>query len=272
MQMMTKAVKGLLIVNIAAYIINVLVGMVWGLNLNALFGLFYVESPYFLPFQFLTHMFMHGDIWHIFFNMFALWMFGRIMEQTWGWKKFLVFYFVCGFGAALLQEAGQFIGLISPQDYIIGASGAVMGVMLAFGMTYPNEKIFIIPIPIPIKAIWLIIGYAVYEVILGLLNVDKTAHFAHLGGMLFGFLLILYWKFKAKKRTNSSYIGWRTTSTHPNMKVHYNKNERSRDYEFNAQKKEQNDEIDRILDKIRQDGYASLSEKEKKQLFDASNQ
>ena len=95
--MMTKAVKWLLIVNIAAYAINMLVGMVWGLNLNALFGLFYVASPYFLPFQFLTHMFMHGDIWHIFFNMFALWMFGRIMEQTWGWKKFLIFYFVCGF-------------------------------------------------------------------------------------------------------------------------------------------------------------------------------
>ena len=102
--------------------------------------------------------------------------------------------------------------------------------------------------------------------------IKYTAHYGNLGGMLFGFLLILYWKFKAKKRTNSSYTGWRTTSTHPNMKVHYNKNERSRDYEFNAQKKEQNDEIDRILDKIRQDGYASLSEKEKKQLFDASNQ
>ena len=235
--MMTKAVKWLLIVNIAAYAINMLVGMVWGLNLNALFGLFYVASPYFLPFQFLTHMFMHGDIWHIFFNMFALWMFGRIMEQTWGWKKFLIFYFVCGFGSALIQEMGQLIGLINQHDYIIGASGAIM----------------------------------VYEVILGLLNLDRTAHFAHLGGMLFGFLLILYWRFKAKNRTSHSYSGWRTTSTHPNMNVHYNKNERSRDYEFNAQKKEQNDEIDRILDKIRQDGYASLSEKEKKQLFDASN-
>ena len=269
--MMTKAVKWLLIVNIAAYAINMLVGMVWGLNLNALFGLFYVASPYFLPFQFLTHMFMHGDIWHIFFNMFAFWMFGRIMEQTWGWKKFLIFYFVCGFGSALIQEMGQLIGLINQHDYIIGASGAIMGILLAFGMLYPNEKMFIIPIPFPLKAKYFVIGYAVYEVILGLLNLDRTAHFAHLGGMLFGFLLILYWRFKAKNRTSHSYSGWRTTSTHPNMNVHYNKNERSRDYEFNAQKKEQNDEIDRILDKIRQDGYASLSEKEKKQLFDASN-
>lgn len=270
--MMTKAVKGLLIVNIAAYIINVLVGMAWGLNLNVLFGLFYVESPYFMPFQFLTHMFMHGDIWHIFFNMFALWMFGRIMEQTWGWKKFLIFYFVCGFGSALIQEVGQLIGLINPQDYIIGASGAIMGILLAFGMLYPNEKMFILPIPFPLKAKYFVIGYAIYEVILGLLNLDKTAHFAHLGGMLFGFLLILYWRFKAKHRASRSYVGWHTTSTHPNMKVHYNKNERSRDYEFNAQKKEQNANIDRILDKIRQDGYGSLTEKEKKELFDASNQ
>ena len=269
--MMTKAVKGLLIINIAAYIINALAGMVWGLNLNALFGLFYVESPYFLPFQFITHMFMHGDIWHIFFNMFALWMFGRIMEQTWGWKKFLIFYFVCGFGGALIQEMGQLIGLINSQDSIIGARGAIMGMWLAFGMLYPNEKMFIIPIPFPLKAKYFVIGYAIYEVILGFLNLDRTAHFAHLGGMLFGFLLILYWRYKAKRKTNSSYSGWRTTSTHPNMKVHYNKNERSRDYEFNAQKKEQNDEIDRILDKIRQDGYASLSEQEKKQLFEASN-
>lgn len=269
--MMTKAVKGLLIINIAAFIISEIIGIVWRLNLNALFGLFYVESPYFLPFQIITHMFMHGDFWHIFFNMFALWMFGRIMEQTWGWKKFLIFYFVCGLGGALTQEVGQLTGLISQQDYIIGASGAVMGIMLAFGMLYPNEKLFIIPIPFPLKAKYFVIGYAIFEVVLGLMRIDRTAHFAHLGGMLFGFLLILYWRYKAKRRTSRSYTGWRTTSTHPNMKVQYNKNERSRDYEYNAQKKEQNDEIDRILDKIRQNGYASLSEAEKKQLFDASN-
>lgn len=269
--MMTKAVKWLLIVNIATFIISGIASIVWKLNLNALLGLFYVESSYFLPFQIITHMFMHGDVWHLFFNMFALWMFGRIMEQTWGWKRFLIYYFVCGFGAALIQQMGQLIGLISPQDYIIGASGAVMGIMLAFGMLYPNEKLFIIPIPIPLKAKYLVIGYAVYEIVIGLLNLDNVAHFAHLGGMLFGFLLILYWRYKAKKRTTHAYTGWRTTSTRPNMNVSYNKNERTRDYEFNAQKKEQNDEIDRILDKIRRDGYANLSEEEKRKLFDASN-
>ena len=270
---MTKAVKWLLIINIAAFIISGIAGIVWKLNLNVRLGLFYVESPNFLPFQIITHMFMHGDIWHIFFNMFALWMFGRIMEQTWGWKKFLIFYFVCGLGGALTQEVGQLIGLISPQDYIIGASGAVMGIMLAFGMIYPNEKMFIIPIPFPLKAKYFVIGYAVYEVILGLLHVDRTAHFAHLGGMLFGFLLILYWRWKSKKKSNHtpSRMKWRTTSTHPNMTVSYNKNERSRDYEFNAKKKEQNDEIDRILEKIRRDGYACLSEEEKRKLFEASN-
>ena len=270
--MMTKAVKWLLIANIAAFIISALFELALGIHINALLGLPYVGSPGFLPFQIITHMFMHGDLWHIFFNMFALWMFGRIMEQTWGWKKFLIYYFVCGLGAAIIQEIGQAIGLISPYDYIIGASGAVMGIMLAFGMIYPNEKLFIIPIPFPLKAKYLIIGYAIYEIILGFLQLDKVAHFAHLGGMLFGFLLILYWRWESKKGSSrASHTKWRTTSTHPNMTVSYNKNERSRDYEYNAQKKEQNDEIDRILDKIRRDGYASLSEEEKRKLFEASN-
>jgi len=269
---MTKAIKWLLIINIAAYLITFIFELSLHMYLNGLFGLFYVGSPYFLPFQFVTHMFMHGGIWHLFLNMFALWMFGRIMEQTWGWKKFLIYYFVCGLGGAIIQQIGQASGFINQLDYVIGASGAVMGVMLAFAMYYPEEKFFIIPIPFPIKAKYFVIGYAVYEVVLGVMNVDNTAHFAHLGGMLFGFLLILYWRWKAKQpRTSTSRPKWRTTSTHPNLNVSYNKNERSRDYEFNAQKKATNDEIDRILDKVRKDGYGSLTESEKKRLFEASN-
>ena len=171
--------------NIAAYIINALAGMVWGLNLNALFGLFYVESPYFLPFQFITHMFMHGDIWHIFFNMFALWMFGRIMEQTWGWKKFLIFYFVCGFGGALIQEMGQLIGLINSQDYIIGASGAIMG-LVGFIVVWiiKNRKTFVRNRNVIIRLVFLalLILYASFWQ-----SGANTA--AHLGGFLTGAVL-----------------------------------------------------------------------------------
>lgn len=270
--MMTKAVGGLLILNILAYFIDSL------FNISSMYGLYFIEMPSFHIYQFVTYMFMHGGFMHLFFNMFALWMFGRIIEDTWGWKRFLIYYFVCGIGAALVQEAGQFLGLIHPYSMTVGASGAIYGILLAFGMLYPNEKMFIIPIPIPIKAKYFVMGYAAIELFEGMAASDGVAHFAHLGGMLFGFFLILYWRKKAKRRTsfftsygNSSTSKWKTTSTRPNMDSGYNKNEHSRDYEFNARKKEQNDEIDRILDKIRKSGYNQLTDEEKKRLFDAGN-
>lgn len=262
--MMTKAVKWLLTANIIAYLIELFI------DINPIFSLYYIESPYFHVFQFVTYMFMHGGFMHLFFNMFALWMFGRIIEETWGWKKFLIYYFVCGLGAAFVQETGQALGVINPYSMTLGASGAIYGILLAFGLLYPNEKLFIIPIPIPIKAKYFVIGYAAIELFEGLTSIDGVAHFAHLGGMLFGLILILYWKKKTTRRpsffNNST---WRTTSTHPRMDG-YNKNEHSKDYEYNARKKAQNDEIDKILDKIRKDGYGSLTEEEKKRLFDAS--
>ncbi len=262
--MMTKAVKWLLTANIIAYLIELFI------DINSIFGLYFIGSPFFHIFQFVTYMFMHGGFMHLFFNMFALWMFGRIIEDTWGWKKFLIYYFVCGLGAAFIQELGQFLGLIDPRSMTLGASGAIYGILLAFGMLYPNERLFIIPIPIPIKAKYFVIGYAAIELFEGLTSVDGVAHFAHLGGMLFGLVLILYWRKKTTRRTsffnNST---WRTTSTHPRMDG-YNKNEHSKDYEYNARKKAQNDEIDKILDKIRKNGYGSLTEEEKKRLFDAS--
>ncbi len=269
---MTKAVGWLLILNILAYFVESIS------PISSMFGLYYIGAPNFHIFQFVTYMFMHGGFMHLFFNMFALWMFGRIIEDTWRWKRFLIYYFVCGIGAAVVQEAGQFLGLIKPYSMTVGASGAIYGILLAFGMLYPNEKMFIIPIPIPIKSKYFVMCYAAIELFEGIASSDGVAHFAHLGGMLFGFFLILYWRKKAKRRAsfftsygNSSTARWRTTSTRPNMDSGYKKNEHSRDYEFNARKKEQNDEIDRILDKIRKSGYDQLTEEEKKRLFDAGS-
>ena len=170
-------------------------------------------------------MFLHEGFSHIFFNMFALWMFGRILENIWGPKRFLILYMVCGIGAGLMQEGVQYIeyattlsnystvnigsSIISMSEYLnymttVGASGAVYGILIAFGVLLPNEKLFIIPIPIPIKAKYFVAGYAILELGLGLLNSsgDNVAHFAHVGGMLFGLILVLYWKRKDKKNGN----------------------------------------------------------------------
>lgn len=264
--------------------------------INAICGLYYFGSPYFAPYQIVSYMFMHADLGHLFFNMFALWMFGRVMEQAWGTKRFLIYYFVCGVGAGLIQEAGQLFGVIPHYSMTIGASGAVYGILLAFGMTFPNERLFIIPIPFPIKAKYFVTLYAVIEVFQGLGASDGVAHFAHLGGMLFGLLLILYWRKQVNR--HYSYGGnWTSNSSNSHyggydkgddgmfsklksmfggkkekktkMEVHYGGDHAS-DYAYNEQKKRDNEAIDRILDKIRKDGYSSLTNEEKNILFDAS--
>jgi membrane associated rhomboid family serine protease len=208
-------------------IINVLmlggtfVATKYGIDLSSYLGLHFFLAKDFHLIQFFTYMFMHAGFTHIFFNMFAVWMFGRILEQTWGPKKFLLYYIACGVGAGLIQEVSQYIyyvttlstyqgvnmgGTIIPmsaflnQMTTIGASGAVYAILLAFGMTFPNEKLFIIPIPVPIKAKWFVLFYAVIELVLAIspnMN-DNVAHFAHLGGMLFGLMFILYWRHKNK--------------------------------------------------------------------------
>jgi membrane associated rhomboid family serine protease len=154
--------------------------------------------------------------------MFAGWMFGSVLENVWGPKKFLIFYLVCGIGAGVTQELVQWAHysltlanydsvnmagrIIMMDQYLnmmltVGASGAVYGILLGYGMTFPNNAIYIIPFPFPIKAKWLITGYIVLELVLGLSNNpgDNVAHFAHLGGMLFGYLLLMYWKNNRKK-------------------------------------------------------------------------
>lgn len=191
----TSVVNTLLIANILVFLFSLVI------KLEGLFGLHYFMSRSFNIFQLVTYMFMHGGFMHLFFNMFALWMFGRILENTWGSKRFLTYYMVCGLGAAFTQEVLQLLGVIPPAP-VVGASGAVYGLLLAFAMMFPNMPMYIIPFPFPIKAKWMVIGYTIIELIEGVANFGNVAHFAHLGGMIFGCLLILYWR----KKNNTH--GW----------------------------------------------------------------
>ncbi len=235
--MFPPVVKNILILNVIFFVATFALKKS-GFNLIAQFGLHYPMSPDFEWYQFVTYMFLHADIMHLFFNMFALWMFGYVLENLWGPKKFLFFYFATGVGAALVQLLINYIQLQPLLDQIndqtlqfilsegssimknqmnytdpllgeinglingtmIGASGAVFGILLAFGMLFPNQRILIYGI-IPIKALYFVIIYGALEFFLGVGNVqDNVAHFAHLGGMLFGLILILYWKYRYKFR------------------------------------------------------------------------
>jgi len=143
---------------------------------------------YFRPWQFVTYMFLHGSLGHIFFNMFALWMFGTAIESAWGTKTFTLYYFGAGIGAALLHM------LLTP-SIVIGASGGVFGILLAFGMMYPERRIYMILIPVGIKAKYFVMLYGAFELMMGISSLQTgIAHFAHLGGMLVGFALIKIWK------------------------------------------------------------------------------
>ena len=216
--------KNLLIINILCFF-GVVVAQRYGIDAEGLFSLHFFLASDFNPAQLVTYMFMHANFQHIFFNMFALWMFGRVLEQVWGPKRFLTYYLVCGIGAGLVQELVQYIqyasvlqgydavntgfGTIAMGEYLnlmrtVGASGAVYGILLAFGMLFPNSEMFVFPLPMPIKAKFFVIGYFVLELVLGLSAGDNVAHFAHLGGMVFGLALIIYWK-KKNNRGNFYY-------------------------------------------------------------------
>lgn len=170
-----------------------------GFSLAYYLALFPVGSSFFSPYQLITYMFTQVDFWHLFFNMFAVFMFGRTLEQYWGSKRFLTYYMVCGIGAGLVQLLVCY--LTGSMALTIGASGAVFGILLAFGMLFPNISLYLMFIPIPIKAKYFVIGYGLIELYLGFANRsgDNVAHFAHLGGMLFGLFLVLFWKQKDKK-------------------------------------------------------------------------
>ena len=211
-------VKNLLIINVLFFLATIAMESAFRINLSDYLGLHYIGASDFQPYQLVTYMFMHGSFSHLFFNMFALWMFGNTLENIWGPNKFLMFYFVCGIGAGLIQELVQYVyymtelqhynsviynGFSIPMSqYLnllttVGASGAVYGILLAFGMMFPNSTLYIY-FAIPIKAKWFVLIYGVIELWAGLNGTDNVAHFAHLGGMLFGLILILYWKKKGK--------------------------------------------------------------------------
>jgi len=223
-------VKNLIIVNVLM-LLGTFVLDKTGINLYTYLGLHFPLSDKFRPHQIFTHMFMHADITHLFFNMFALYMFGRVLESVWGPKRFLIFYLVTGIGAALLHSAVNFIEYYSVTSKLsveeiayvkeigygiwsegknfsealpaklnevlntptVGASGAVFGILLGFGMLFPNTQLMLLFPPIPIKAKYFVIGYGAIELYLGLRGGGNVAHFAHLGGMIFGYFMIKYW-------------------------------------------------------------------------------
>jgi len=223
--MMPTITKNLIIINVL-FFLGGFVANSYGIDLADYLGLHFFMAEKFNAAQLFTYMFMHGGFTHLFFNMFAVWMFGRILEQAWGPKRFLLYYIVCGVGAGIIQEVVQLIQyevqlsayasvntgneIISMGEYLnrmttVGASGAVYAILLAFGMTFPNQQLFIFPLPIPIKAKYFVIGYALIELYSAFANNpnDNVAHFAHLGGMIFGFILIMYWK---KKNNGTHYF------------------------------------------------------------------
>ena len=303
--------KNLLIINLIAFIATN-VFQLRGIDLADIGGLHFFMASNFHLYQLVTYLFLHASFMHILSNMFGLWMFGCVIENVWGPKKFLFYYISCGIGAGLLQEIAQFgsfymtiaeqvpdatfntvMGLGTQYASAlnawttIGASGAVYAVILAFGMTFPNERLFIIPFPFPIKAKWFVLGYVAIEFFSALgSSGDGVAHTAHLGGMLFGYLMIRYWKrhpdsnfdkgrgqqfFENLKRNFEQRHQQKGHYNNPNMRAERGGSKED-DMNYNARKKQNQEEIDAILDKIRKSGYDSLTKEEKKKLFDASNQ
>lgn len=218
---MPKVTKNLIIINVLLFATTT-VAQGYGIDLAKYLGLHFFLAPDFNPAQLITYMFMHGGLGHLFFNMFAVWMFGRTLETVWGPSKFLFYYMACGIGAGIIQEGIQYIeyastlaaydsvktslGVIPMKEYLnymntVGASGAVYGILLGFGMLFPNAPLYIFPLPMPIKAKYFVIGYALIELYSGISNnpSDNVAHFAHLGGMIFGFIIIMYWKKKGNR-------------------------------------------------------------------------
>lgn len=157
-------------------------------------------APEFQLWQLLTYGFLHGNFAHLFFNMFGLWMFGRVIEQVWGQARFLFYYLVCVIGAGATQIAT--LALMNPDQIYptVGASGGVFGILLAFGMMFPNARVILLFPPIPMTAKWLVIGYGGLELYFGVTGTQAgVAHFAHLGGMAFGFALITYWRSQGRR-------------------------------------------------------------------------
>lgn len=297
--------KNLLVINLLAFMSMLALKSVAGVDLNDWLGLHFFMASDFHVYQLVTYMFMHANFEHILFNMFSLWMFGCVVERAWGPRRFVVYYLVCGIGAGFLQELAQFGSfylLASEQipgfsitdaalvaansDAIlnlwttVGASGAIYAILLAFGMTFPEDRLFIFPIPFPIKGKWFVVFCAAIELLAALsTSGDNVAHLAHVGGMLFGYILIRYWR----KHPNDFYDynygnggsvfdSLRRQWEQKKGKWAENKSaKRETDWDYNARKQREQQEIDAILDKIRRSGYDSLTREEKQRLFDQGN-
>lgn len=308
--------KNLLIINVLMFL-ALIVFEGYGVDLNNILGLHFFLASDFHFYQLFTYMFMHGGFTHILFNMFTLWMFGGIVEQVWGPKKYLFYYIACGVGAGLIQmvatgieysylasqlspdaiefvkEGGKdllmtnrnYVGVmgdlnISLNQQVVGASGAIYGLLLAFGMLFPEQRLFIFPLPVPIKAKWMVCIWIVVELLSALgTQGSQVAHFAHLGGMLFGYIMIRYWR---NHPGGGGYGRSRGQQFFDRMKDNWERRSHRRydgtsrndgprresDWDYNARRKAEQDEIDRILDKVRRSGYDSLTEEEKRKLFD----
>lgn len=307
MQNIPTVTRNLLLINTIAFIATFIFGRM-GIQLDSVFGLHFFLASHFSLYQLFTYMFLHGGFTHLFFNMFALWMFGCVIERVWGARRFIFYYIICGIGAGITQEIAQFAELMimNPQLSVadafrlpetiadslnlwrtIGASGSVYAILLAFGMTFPNERIFIFPLPIPIKAKWFVMFYVAIELFMALgSSNDGIAHTAHLGGMLFGFLMIRFWRkhpsqnynlnsgmniFNKMRQTMEQHTQHKVRMTAHQGKGGNTTAKTETDEEYNARKKAEQEIIDSILDKIRKSGYDSLTTEEKKRLFELSH-
>lgn len=302
MRQIPPITKNLLIINVLAFLAYFVLSY-RGIDLNNIFGLHFVLAEDFRPWQLITYMFMHGGWQHLFFNMFALWMFGCTIENTWGQKRFLFYTLACGVGAGLFQEAAQFVeyameglaaydsvslnGIVVPMNMFlnqwntVGFSGAVYGILLGFGMTYPEQRIFIFPFPFPIKGKWFVCIYAAIELFSAMsTSNDGVAHVAHLGGMIIGYIIIRYWKQQYNR--NNGFRGWDGYEIRTRVSVWQKIRNWMRDLGskagndsgYNKQEHDaktdnrSNDEMQRILDKVKRSGYDSLTAEEKRKLFD----
>lgn len=293
---LSPVVKIILIINCVFFGIEYLasvtsgsrVGYEWFSLINALYP---IGSASLLPHQYLSYMFIHGSFMHLFFNMWQLLIFGSAVEQIYGSKRFALYYLLCGIGSALANQMCALLGIIS-SSLVVGASGAIYGVMAAAAFNFPNARMFIIPFPFPIKLKWLVVAFTVYDFYSGVFSSDGVAHFAHLGGLIVGLIILFVWK-KMDSRPSRRYGNYHSSSyahtggydkgsesmtdkirkafsSKPKMTVVQGSGDRQQDYEYNERRRQHNEEIDRILDKVRKGGFESLTEEEKRTLFDAS--
>jgi membrane associated rhomboid family serine protease len=192
-QRTTPVVLNLIIINVLVWLAQITLDN--SLDITGLFALYPYNWDLFKPYQLVTTMFTHGGWMHIIFNMYALWIFGTALEKVWGPKRFLIFYLACGLAASVAQ-------MFLSDAPAVGASGAIMGLIAAFGYLFPNTEFFILPIPFPIKAKYMVAIYAAYDLFGGFHPgaFDNIAHFAHLGGLVMGFILVIIWN-KTNKKT-----------------------------------------------------------------------